>query len=121
MFPSALLLPSLFSDAGAKLARTAELQTSHHASRALRMSPSASLMAASMLNAESGSAAEAGAVAGSTADGDSHHSGNGGSMNGGSALSGMRLGDLLPSKLEASITQRTYSAANFAAFPLVRP
>ena len=78
-------------------------------------------MAASMLNAESGSATEAGAVAGSgsAADGDSsHHSGSG---NGGSALSGMRLGDLLPSKLEASITQRTYSAANFAAFPLVRP
>lgn len=85
------------------------------------MSPSASLMAASMLNAESGSAAEAGAVAGSSTGGGGGSAAADGDSHSGSALSGMRLGDLLPSKLEASITQRTYSAANFAAFPLVRP
>jgi hypothetical protein len=78
-------------DAGAKLARTAELKP-ETGSRALRMSPSASMMASAM-DSSQGDHDEPNAV---------------------------RFGDVLPSKLAASIVQRTYSSANFAAFPIVR-
>lgn len=100
-------------DAGAKLARASELKAvdAHH-SRALRMSPSASMLASAMEgDGEAGEAGDHGSGS------ERPHSSGGGASAGVGAI---RFGDLQPSKVDASILQRTYSSANFASFPLFK-